>query len=123
MELPDLEQAVIRAALAAGLEHARGNPVVLMDGDLQHPPALLPQMVRAWADGAEVVEAVKVYHGHHPGRRRANLFYSLFAALSGHDLHAQLSKLRQVLVVEVGSHHSTPLVGASATQAAPSCCA
>lgn len=75
------------AALAAGLEHAGGNPVVLMDGDLQHPPALLPQMVRAWADGAEVVEAVKVYHGHHPGRRRANLFYTLFAALSGHDLH------------------------------------
>jgi polyisoprenyl-phosphate glycosyltransferase len=75
------------AALAAGLEHARGNPVVLMDGDLQHPPALLPQMVQAWADGAEVVEAVKVYHGRHPGRRRANLFYSLFAALSGHDLH------------------------------------
>ena len=74
------------AALAAGLEHARGNPVVLMDGDLQHPPALLPQMLRAWEQGAEVVEAVKVYHGHHPGRRRANLFYRLFGALTGHDL-------------------------------------
>jgi glycosyltransferase involved in cell wall biosynthesis len=33
-----------------------------------------------------VVEAVKVYHGHHPGRRRANLFYRLFGALTGHDL-------------------------------------
>ncbi len=74
------------AALAAGLEHARGNPVVLMDGDLQHPPALLPQMLQAWEQGAEVVEAVKVYHGHHPGRRRANLFYRLFGALTGHDL-------------------------------------
>ena len=74
------------AALAAGLEHARGNPVVLMDGDLQHPPALLPQMLRAWEEGAEVVEAVKVYQGRHPGRTRANLFYRLFAALTGQDL-------------------------------------
>lgn len=74
------------AALAAGLEHAHGNPVVLMDGDLQHPPALLPQMLSAWEQGAEVVEAVKVYRGRHPGRARATLFYRLFAALTGQDL-------------------------------------
>ena len=74
------------AALAAGLEHARGNPVVVMDGDLQHPPALLPKMLEAWTQGAEVVEAVKVYSGSHPGRTRANLFYRLFAALTGEDL-------------------------------------
>ena len=74
------------AALAAGLEHARGNPVVVMDGDLQHPPALLPTMLEAWTQGADVVEAVKVYRSSHPGRTRANLFYRLFAALTGEDL-------------------------------------
>jgi polyisoprenyl-phosphate glycosyltransferase len=74
------------AALAAGLAHARGNPVVLMDGDLQHPPSLLPQMVSAWEQGAEVVEALKVYPGRHPGRTRARLFYRLYGALTGQDL-------------------------------------
>ena len=75
------------AALAAGLEQARGNPVVVMDGDLQHPPELLPAMLAAWRDGAEVVEAVKTYRG--DGVRHgteARLFYRLFALLTGQDL-------------------------------------
>ena len=35
-------------ALCAGLERARGDAIVLMDGDGQHPPALLPDMLRLW---------------------------------------------------------------------------
>lgn len=75
------------AALAAGLERARGNPVVLMDGDLQHPPELLPHMIAAWRQGAEVVEAVKLQHGGSLASRiQARLFYRTFSLLSGHDL-------------------------------------
>jgi dolichol-phosphate mannosyltransferase len=47
------------AAMAAGLEAARGGAVVLMDGDLQHPPALLPTLIARWDEGWEVVGAVK----------------------------------------------------------------
>ncbi len=48
-----------QAALLAGLEHARGQAVVTMDGDLQHPPELIPQMVALWQRGAEIVQAVR----------------------------------------------------------------
>jgi glycosyltransferase involved in cell wall biosynthesis len=44
-----------QAALAAGLRYARGDLVVTMDGDLQHPPELLPRLVEAWNAGADVV--------------------------------------------------------------------
>jgi dolichol-phosphate mannosyltransferase len=42
-------------ALTAGLDTARGRAVVTLDSDLQHPPALIPEMVAAWRQGAEVV--------------------------------------------------------------------
>ena len=46
-------------ALRAGLEAATGNAVVMMDCDLQHPPALIEEMVKAWREGYQVVNAVK----------------------------------------------------------------
>ncbi len=44
-----------QAALVAGLRHARGDAVVTLDGDLQHPPECVPQLVAAWRAGADVV--------------------------------------------------------------------
>ncbi|MGZ4823173.1 MAG: glycosyltransferase family 2 protein [Terriglobales bacterium] len=46
-------------ALSAGMQTARGDAVVLMDGDLQDPPEVIPEMVRAWQNGAKVVSAVR----------------------------------------------------------------
>lgn len=43
------------AALTAGLAHARGDAVIIMDADLQDPPELIPMMLEAWRDGADVV--------------------------------------------------------------------
>jgi dolichol-phosphate mannosyltransferase len=48
-----------QAALVAGLENARGDVVITMDSDLQHPPSLLPQMVERWRDGNDVVFTTK----------------------------------------------------------------
>src|SRR5215204_734900 len=48
-----------QAALTAGLEHARGGAVVMIDGDLQDPPELIGEMVEAWRAGADVVYAVR----------------------------------------------------------------
>ncbi|WOP19837.1 glycosyltransferase family 2 protein [Raineyella sp. LH-20] len=45
------------AAMLAGLEHARGDAVVLMDGDLQHPVAMIPALVRRHLDGYDQVIA------------------------------------------------------------------
>lgn len=47
------------AALTAGLAHARGDVVVLMDADGQHPAELLPTMLQAWREGADAVCAVR----------------------------------------------------------------
>ncbi|HVR30446.1 MAG TPA: glycosyltransferase family 2 protein, partial [Thermoanaerobaculia bacterium] len=76
-------------ALCAGLERARGDAVVVMDGDLQHPPSLILDMVRAWEEeGFDVVEAVKRTRGPESALRRgeALLFYDLLRRLSGIDL-------------------------------------
>jgi glycosyltransferase involved in cell wall biosynthesis len=45
-------------ALTAGIEHARGDAVILIDADYQHPLALLPEMVRLWRDGYDMVYGV-----------------------------------------------------------------
>jgi polyisoprenyl-phosphate glycosyltransferase len=47
------------AALLAGLREAHGAAVITIDADLQHPPALIPELVAAWRRGATVVHAVK----------------------------------------------------------------
>src|SRR5204862_7007610 len=71
------------AAIAAGLESARGDAAIVMDCDLQHPPQLLGEMIAIWQRGdAEVVEAFKRTRG--PLLSRA--FYALFERLSGIDL-------------------------------------
>ena len=46
-------------AITAGLQTAHGAAVILMDGDFQDPPEVLPQLIDAWRDGAEVVVAVR----------------------------------------------------------------
>jgi polyisoprenyl-phosphate glycosyltransferase len=44
-----------QVALTAGLDHARGNAIVLMDSDLQDPPELIPELVARWREGHDVV--------------------------------------------------------------------
>jgi dolichol-phosphate mannosyltransferase len=46
-------------ALSAGLDMTLGSAVVMMDADLQHPPALLPEMIALWRSGYDVVSAVR----------------------------------------------------------------
>ncbi len=51
------------SAIFAGLESASGACCVIMDCDLQHPPAVIPEMYRLWQEGFEVVEGVKASRG------------------------------------------------------------
>ena len=47
-----------QAAISAGLDHASGRAVVIMDGDLQHPPEVLPALIEKWREGYDVVYTV-----------------------------------------------------------------
>src|SRR5574342_721654 len=48
-------------ALFAGMQQASGRAVITMDGDLQHPPELLPEMLERWRAGDKIVQTVLVY--------------------------------------------------------------
>ncbi len=92
------------AALWAGLEAARGDAVVTMDADLQHPPSLLPAMVAAWRAGAWVVHGVRESPrvGGFWGWRLRRLFHRLLSRLGGIELEdASDFKLLDRRVVEV----------------------
>jgi dolichol-phosphate mannosyltransferase len=73
------------AALLAGLSHARGQAAVVLDGDLQHPPELIPRMVALWRQGVCVVEGMKIHRGEEAFHNRlfARCFYTLFYRFSG----------------------------------------
>ena len=46
-------------ALTCGLDHADGDAVIMMDGDMQHPPELIPTLVAKWEEGYEVVHTIR----------------------------------------------------------------
>lgn len=64
------------SAMLAGFDCARGDCLVIMDADLQHPPSLIPDMLRLWEEGYEDVYARRVTRGREPWwRRRLSLLY------------------------------------------------
>jgi dolichol-phosphate mannosyltransferase len=76
-----------QTALSAGLDHASGEAVVLMDGDLQDPPEVVPRLVAKWREGYQVVYAVKEKRKESLLKRAAfRLFYRLISRLSNVDL-------------------------------------
>jgi polyisoprenyl-phosphate glycosyltransferase len=75
-------------AISAGLHTARGRAVILMDGDFQDPPEVLPQLVEAWHEGAEIVVGVRRSRQE---RRRVlaklfPLFYRVLGMLSDYPI-------------------------------------
>ncbi|WP_177504172.1 glycosyltransferase family 2 protein [Anaerosinus sp.] len=46
-------------ALTCGLDHAKGEAVITMDGDMQHPPTFIPILIEKWEDGYEVVQTIR----------------------------------------------------------------
>ena len=84
-----------QGALLAGISHAQGEAVITMDADLQHPSALLPEMVRLWQEGFEVVFTRKRRYPVHGMRlRQVKLFYWLMSKWSGLHLSFGQSDFR-----------------------------
>lgn len=67
------------AALSAGIDHARGNAVLLIDADFQHPLELLPEMHALWQTGYDMVYGVIADRGAESGAKRlgTDMFYRL----------------------------------------------
>ncbi len=77
-----------QTALTAGLDHARGEAVVMLDADLQDPPELIPRMLDHWRQGCDIVYAVRERR---EGESRFKLstakwFYKLFDKLAQVEL-------------------------------------
>jgi glycosyltransferase involved in cell wall biosynthesis len=68
-------------AIAAGLDHARGQAVVIMDADLQHPPETIERFVELWRDGYEMVYGQRTDRADESKVKRGftHVFYRLFA--------------------------------------------
>jgi polyisoprenyl-phosphate glycosyltransferase len=84
------------AALTAGLEAAAGQVVVMMDADLQHPPALIANMVEQWRQGADVVYAVRANRDDETLFKRlgARVFYTLLNRNARFDVPADAGDFR-----------------------------
>jgi glycosyltransferase involved in cell wall biosynthesis len=85
-------------AVTAGLDHAAGDAVVVMDADLQDPPELVFDLVERWRDGYEVVYAVRAQRPSDPFARRLLIkgFYRLFRRLTDVDMPVDAGDFRLV---------------------------
>lgn len=93
------------AAIYAGMKYAKGNAVVIMDSDLQHPPEVAVEMYKIWKNNSniKIVEAHKKSRGKENIFHKffANLFYKILKGVSGLDLkNASDFKLMDKKVVE-----------------------
>jgi dolichol-phosphate mannosyltransferase len=78
------------AAICAGLAYSSGQACIVIDSDLQHPPELIPEMVRLWRqEHWDIVEGIKKTRGSEPliNRIGARFFYRTLSGLSGYNLY------------------------------------
>ncbi|WP_160713473.1 glycosyltransferase family 2 protein [Chitinophaga solisilvae] len=85
-----------QAALKAGLDMADGDCVISMDGDMQHPPALIPLLLEKWEEGHEVVYTIRQEDHKQPflKRKTSNLFYSIMNRLSDIEIEKGTADFR-----------------------------
>ena len=76
-----------QVAISAGLDYAQGKAVVIMDGDLQDPPEVLPQFIHKWREGHEVVYAIRAQRREGPIKRLAYAtFYRMLQKIAAIDI-------------------------------------
>jgi glycosyltransferase involved in cell wall biosynthesis len=75
-------------AVAAGMRFATGDGVVVMDGDLQHPPEVIPEFVEKWEQGYDIVYAQRLSRDTDAALHRwsARTFYRIFRLATGTEL-------------------------------------
>ena len=84
------------SALIAGFDHFEGDCCIVMDADLQHPPELLPEMIRTWSVGSDLVSATRRIQSGTKGLRKlpSRLFYRVFRSTSKLNIPLDSSDFR-----------------------------
>jgi dolichol-phosphate mannosyltransferase len=85
-------------ALSAGVEAASGDAVITIDCDLQHPPELIPEMIKKWEGGADIVLTVRKKNTNQPLPREigSKLFYWLMSKISEVEMVSQTTDFRLI---------------------------
>jgi glycosyltransferase involved in cell wall biosynthesis len=78
-----------QSALRAGLEHAKGDCVISMDADLQHPPELLKSLIKSWIEGFDIVYTIRKDIENVSAFKKitASFFYSMINSLSDIEIN------------------------------------
>lgn len=81
------------AAMLAGIDHCSGDVVICMDGDMQHPPEMIPKMLDAWRQGNDVVVMARMDNtdSRWLNKQFSSLFYWLLNRLSGNGFQSNAS--------------------------------
>jgi glycosyltransferase involved in cell wall biosynthesis len=84
------------AAMLAGFDHAKGDCVVIMDADLQHPPKAISLMLKEWEAGYEDVYAKRTDRGKEPWLRRVltMIYYRMLQKVSNIDILQNVGDFR-----------------------------
>ena len=73
-----------QVALTCGMDHATGDAVITMDGDMQHPPEVMPLLIQKWQEGFDIVQTIRVATEGVSWFKKltSQLFYKLINAMS-----------------------------------------
>jgi polyisoprenyl-phosphate glycosyltransferase len=85
-----------QAALTAGMEHAAGDVLITMDSDLQHPPAVIPQLLARWREGHDVVVTLREQDPTLGWFKRvsSDAFYKIMRVLSDTEMRTAVADFR-----------------------------
>ena len=83
-------------AITAGMKNAQGDAVIVMDGDLQHPPELIPRLITKWEEGFEIVSTIRkdVKNIRLFKKMTAALFYKLINRISDTEVKENAADFR-----------------------------
>ena len=95
-----------QAAIEAGLKKAKGDAVIMMDGDGQHPPDVIPKLIKKWEDGFEIVNTKRLETEKVSVLKKitSKMFYSLINVLSSTKIEegsADFRLLDRIVVNEI----------------------
>ncbi len=83
-------------ALKAGIDMSHADAVISMDGDMQHPPEFVPELLRLWESGNDIVYTIRKDRKELPMVRRkaSNMFYNILNRLSNIELESGTADFR-----------------------------
>lgn len=85
-------------ALKAGYDHATGDCVICMDGDLQHPPELIPQFLEKWEEGYDIIYTTREYadEATYFKRKTSDIYYRILNSISDTKLEKGTADFRLI---------------------------